>query len=65
MIMVIMDSQVKSQSIFNLLTPDLATGNCWNFLEDFPFDFYVVVKEMEQLPYLLGDVIKQWILTKY
>ena len=31
------------------------------YLEDYPFPFYLVLKDVKQLPEALGDALRQWL----
>ena len=52
-----------SKSIFdiNAVTYD-AQGRCkvTSYLEDFPFPFYAVIQDLDSLPQLFSDVLRQW-----
>jgi midasin len=30
------------------------------FIEDYPFPYYLVLEDMQQLPEVLGDALRQW-----
>jgi midasin (ATPase involved in ribosome maturation) len=31
-----------------------------NFMEDYPFPYYILLNNMEKLPEILGDALRQW-----
>mmetsp|Transcript_19773 Transcript_19773/g.59264 ORF Transcript_19773/g.59264 Transcript_19773/m.59264 type:complete len:130 (+) Transcript_19773:3-392(+) len=50
------------RSVFDLRAVSYADGNCnvVPYLQDFPFPYYVVVQDLQSLPNILGDILKQW-----
>ena len=60
--MIIVESSESEQSILNLKEVSFGKGTVTtkSFMEDYPFPYYVVLKEMDALPELLGDAVKQW-----
>jgi len=30
------------------------------YMQDFPFDYYVIIRDIEQLPNALGTILVQW-----
>jgi len=70
-LLVIVDDSVGStqqapraakRSIFELKAVNYEGGRCnvVPYLQDFPFPYYVVVQDLQALPAILGDVLKQW-----
>jgi len=52
----------KSRSVFELKNVSYEGGKCnvVPYLQDFPFPYYVVVQDLQTLPSILSDVLKQW-----
>jgi len=50
------------RSIFELKAVSYDNGQCnvAPYLQDFPFPYYVVVQDLQALPMVLGEVLKQW-----
>jgi len=50
------------RSVFELRAVNYEGGKCnvQPYLQDFPFPYYVVVQDLQALPVILGDVMKQW-----
>jgi len=50
------------RSVFDLRAVNYEGGRCQvvPYLADFPFPYYVVVQDLQSLPAILGDVMKQW-----
>jgi len=57
-------SQAKGSrgSLFDLKAVSYEDGQCkvLPYLADFPFPYYVVVQDIQALPAILSDVLKQW-----
>jgi len=52
----------KSRSVFDVKQVSYEGGKCTvtPYLQDFPFPYYVVVQDLQALPSILSDVLKQW-----
>ncbi|CAE7306236.1 mdn1 [Symbiodinium natans] len=52
----------SKRSVFDLRAVSYEGGNCQvvPYLSDFPFPYYVVVQDLQTLPAILSDVMKQW-----
>jgi len=52
----------KSRSVFDIKQVSYEGGKCnvVPYLQDFPFPYYVVVQDLQSLPSILSDVLKQW-----
>eukprot|EP00435_Cladocopium_sp_Y103_P053138 s923_g16.t5 len=50
------------RSVFELRAVTYESGRCQvvPYLQDFPFPYYVVVQDLQSLPAILSDVLKQW-----
>lgn len=55
-------SSNAKRSVFDLRAVTYDDGKCQvvPYLQDFPFPYYVVVQDLQSLPVILGDVMKQW-----
>ena len=60
-VFVIIDSQdtTKSSSILDMKSFTLA-GKLQFYLDDYPFPFYVLIKDSKMLPERLADALRQW-----
>ncbi|CAJ1388354.1 unnamed protein product [Effrenium voratum] len=56
------DKAAGKRSVFDLRAVSYETGRCQvvPYLQDFPFPYYVVVQDLQSLPAILSDVMKQW-----
>jgi len=54
--------RAAGRSVFDLRAVSYENGQCnvVPYLQDFPFPYYVVVQDLQALPAILGDVLKQW-----
>lgn len=68
-IFIILDSRPANESILEMSRVDYisskdATSNMQirmtKYLDTFPFEHYIVIREKQQLPSILADAIKQW-----
>lgn len=52
----------SKRSVFDLRAVSYDGGRCQvvQYLQDFPFPYYVVVQDLQSLPSILSDVLKQW-----
>jgi midasin len=52
----------KKDSIMNMkeVTFDKGKPQFKHFIEDYPFPYYIVLNDMQALPEILGDALKQW-----
>ena len=50
-------------SIVNMRSVEFVDGKTkmTKFIDDYPFPFYLLVKDVETLPDVLGDALKQWL----
>jgi len=55
-------AQQQRRSVFDLRAVTYEGGQCnvVPYLQDFPFPYYVVVQDLNALPGILSDVLKQW-----
>ena len=61
---IVIDCAPGKQSITELTSVDRhpQTGQLMfrKYLQDFPFDFYIVVQDIQQLPSLVSEALRQW-----
>jgi midasin len=60
--MIIVEGDKKKDSILNMKEVTFEKGKpiVKPFMEDYPFPYYVVVEDMQSLPEVLGDALRQW-----
>ena len=60
--MIIVEGENKKDSILNMkeVTFDKGKPVVKPFMEDYPFPYYIVVEDMQSLPEVLGDALRQW-----
>ena len=62
-IFIIIDTRPAAQSIVELARADYDSSGqirLRKYLETFPFEYYVVVRQVEMLPLVLSEALKQW-----
>lgn len=63
MVFVIVDSPEKKHSILDMRKP-VFDGNqllgMHNYMDCFPFPFYIILREINSLPNVLSDALRQW-----
>ena len=59
--MVVLDPEGES-SILDMKEVEFVNGKpkVKQFIDNYPFPFYVIVKHLDALPDVLGDAVKQW-----
>ena len=52
----------KDGSIVNMKEVSFENGKpkLKNFMDDYPFPYYLIVEDMNSLPEILGDALRQW-----
>lgn len=65
MVFVILDNPDGKDSILDIRVPifDMATGKLEGikpYLDSFPFPFYVILRDIQTLPVVLSDALRQW-----
>jgi len=60
--MIIVEGHNKKDSILNMkeVTFDKGKPTVKRFVEDYPFPYYIVLDDMQSLPEVLGDALRQW-----
>ena len=61
-VFVILDNPQNSQSIFDITSVDFRDGKAIkkNYMDDFPFPFYIVLRDIRNMPAVLGESLRQW-----
>lgn len=61
---IIIDNPDNKHSILDIRVPhftaDLKTITMKSYLDTFPFPYYVIVRDLAQLPLVLSDAMRQW-----
>lgn len=61
---IIIDNPENKHSILDIRVPhftaDLKTITMKSYLDTFPFPYYVIVRDLAQLPLVLSDAMRQW-----
>lgn len=63
MIFVIIDNPENKSSILDIRMPIFKDGkllNIQNYMDVFPFSFYIILKNINSLPNVLSDALRQW-----
>ena len=61
-LIIVEGSDSKKDSIMNMkeVTFDKGKPQFKHFIDDYPFPYYIVLNDMQSLPEVLGDALKQW-----
>ena len=56
------DNPDKDTSILNLASFDVVDGKLVkrSYMTQFPFPFYVILRDLPSLPQILADTVRQW-----
>ncbi|KAM7344790.1 midasin [Cochliomyia hominivorax] len=63
LVYIIIDNPENKNSILDIQTMEMLPNNSINiksYLEDFPFPYYVIVRDLNQLPTILSEAMRQW-----
>ncbi|KAL6259531.1 hypothetical protein P5V15_009448 [Pogonomyrmex californicus] len=63
LVFIIVDNPVNKHSILDIRTPIFEGGKLLEFrsyLDDFPFPFYMILRDINTLPGVLSDALRQW-----
>ena len=62
LVLIVVDSAESSKSILNLKSVTYPNGKMRisEYLDDFPFPYYVVLQHIEQMPEVIADALRQW-----
>ena len=61
-VLIVLDSCTPSQSILNLKSVTYPKGKLkvTDYLDDFPFPFYIILSDIKALPEIIADALRQW-----
>ena len=61
-LLIVEGSDKKKDSIINMkeVTFEKGKPKIKSFIEDYPFPYYIVLNDMQTLPEVLGDALRQW-----
>ena len=61
-LIIVEGSDSRKDSIMNMkeVTFDKGKPQFKHFIDDYPFPYYIVLNDMQSLPEVLGDALKQW-----
>ena len=60
---VILESQENSESVLDIRTATFDKNNkltMESYMDSFPFPFYMILRDIEKLPLILSDALRQW-----
>lgn len=63
MVFIIIDNPENKNSILDIRMPVFKEGkllNIQNYMDEFPFYFYIILKNINSLPNVLSDALRQW-----
>lgn len=63
MVFVILDNPEGKDSILDIRVPVFSNGKLLEikpYLDSFPFPFYVILRDIQALPIVLSDALRQW-----
>ena len=63
MVFVILDNPANRDSILDIRVPIFRPGKppeIKSYLEQFPFPFYIILRDINALPQILSDALRQW-----
>jgi MoxR-like ATPase len=60
--MIVVEGGDKKESILNMkeVSFEKGTPKVTHFMEDYPFPYYILLEDIQTLPEVLGDVLRQW-----
>ena len=63
LVFVILDNPVNRDSVLDIKVPIFRPGKLpeiKSYMEQFPFPFYVILRDINALPVTLSDALRQW-----
>lgn len=62
LVYIIIDNPENKSSILDIQSMEMInkTVAVRSYLDEFPFPYYVIVRDLEQLPIVLSDAMRQW-----
>lgn len=60
--LIIVEGETKKDSILNMKEVTFQKGKpiVKRFIDDYPFPYYIILEDMQVLPEVLGDALRQW-----
>ncbi|GAM17981.1 hypothetical protein SAMD00019534_011560 [Acytostelium subglobosum LB1] len=61
-VFIVIDNPVNNHSILDFESISFVNGKIQrsNYMNEFPFPYYVILRSLENLPQILGDTLRQW-----
>ncbi|EFA84854.1 type A von Willebrand factor domain-containing protein [Heterostelium album PN500] len=61
-VFIVIDNPVNNHSILDFESISFNNGKIQrtNYMNEFPFPYYVILRSLENLPQILGDTLRQW-----
>lgn len=63
-VFIILDDPKSANSILDIKVPVFKSGGGMpeikSYIEEFPFPFYLLLRDINSLPHVLSDALKQW-----
>ena len=66
MVFVILDNPANKDSVLDIRVPIFRQGKLpeiKSYMEQFPFPFYIILRDINALPLTLSDALRQWFLN--
>ena len=63
LVFVVLDNPVNKDSILDIKVPIFRSGKLpeiKSYMEQFPFPFYIILRDINSLPMTLSDALRQW-----
>ena len=63
MVFVILDNPANKDSVLDIRVPIFRPGKLpeiKSYMEQFPFPFYIILRDINALPLTLSDALRQW-----
>lgn len=63
-VFIIVDNPNSSNSIFDIQMPVFGPNKeiqMVSYIDQFPFPFYIILKNIDDLPMILGEALRQWL----
>ncbi|EGG20931.1 type A von Willebrand factor domain-containing protein [Cavenderia fasciculata] len=61
-VFIVIDNPTNNNSILNFQSVSYVNGKIQttNYLNEFPFPYYIILRSLDNLPQILGDTLRQW-----
>ena len=63
LVFVVLDNPLNKDSILDIKVPIFRPGQLpeiRSYMEQFPFPFYIILRDINSLPAILSDALRQW-----